>query len=308
MQLVRGIHNIRPKHRGCVLTIGNFDGVHLGHVRVIESLVSKARAMSLPAAVMVFEPQPQELFSPETAPARLTRFRDKYVLLKKLGVDRLICVNFDYQFAAIEAKAFIEQLLVEKLGIAHLIVGDDFCFGKKRQGNYQMLKQAGPKLGFTVTDTASCVLEGCRISSTEIRQALERNDLISAESMLGRKYSIVGRVVHGDKKGRTIGFPTANILLKRRVSPVHGVYAVSVIIAEKTFYGVANIGTRPTVAGLRQQLEVHIFDYNEQLYGQQVEVDLLHKLRDEQRFSSFDLLREQIKKDAAQARAFVSAL
>jgi riboflavin kinase/FMN adenylyltransferase len=308
MQLIRGIHNIRPEHFGCVLTIGNFDGVHLGHSRVIDALVKAAKKLNLPATVMVFEPQPQEVFAPQSAPARLTRLRDKYALLRQLGVERIICINFNKKFASFEAHDFVEQLLVAKLGVKHLIIGDDFCFGKGRKGNFEMLQQAGNEFNFQVSDTKSFKLQDCRISSTEIRQALERNDLASAKQMLGRSYSIFGRVVHGDKLGRTIGFPTANVLLKRCVSPVSGVYVVKIVTSNGVFYGVANIGTRPTVAGIRQQLEVYIFNFNDDLYGQQIEVDLLEKLRDEQKFSSFERLKEQIQQDSEQAKRYVERL
>lgn len=308
MQLIRGIHNIRPSDSGCVLTIGNFDGVHLGHRRVISALVEKARALNTVAAVMVFEPQPQELFSPDTAPARLTRLRDKYKLLQELGVERLICVNFDRAFASQSAEYFIEHLLVERLGIKQLIIGDDFRFGKNRRGDFTMLKAAGENFGFEVADTASFKLSMCRISSTEVRQALERNDLTTAEQMLGRPYSIIGRVFHGDKRGRQLGFPTANVMLKRRVSPISGVYTVKIKLADKSFYGVANVGSRPTVSGIRQQLEVHIFDFNQQIYGQIIEVVLLKKLRDEMKFASLDALTNQIAVDSEQAKHYLKNL
>lgn len=308
MQLIRGIHNIQSQAHGCVLTIGNFDGVHLGHARVITALIEKAKALNCTPAVMIFEPQPQELFSPETAPARLTRLRDKYILLKKLGVERLICVNFHREFACKSAEDFIEQLLVKQLGIKHLIIGDDFRFGKSRMGDFSLLKQAGEKFNFAVSDTASFKLEDCRISSTQIRNALEQDLLADAEKMLGRAYSIIGRVFHGDKRGRQLGFPTANVLLKRRVSPISGVYVVEVKTIEHSFYGVANIGSRPTVSGIRQQLEVHIFNFNEDIYGQTIEVVMLKKLRDEIKFSSLDDLKKQISQDSEQAKAFVQHL
>jgi riboflavin kinase/FMN adenylyltransferase len=302
MQLVRGIHNIRLADHGCVLTIGNFDGVHLGHQQVIKALVNKAKALNCVAAVLVFEPQPQELFSPKTAPARLCRLRDKYNLLAKLGVQRLICVNFTAKFAGQTAEHFIENLLVNKLGIKHLIVGDDFHFGKNRVGNFEMLSQAGKTYGFDVSDTASYKMADCRISSTAIRQALEHDHLTDAEQMLGREYSIIGRVFHGDKRGRQLGFPTANVLLKRRVSPLSGVFAVMVNTNSGQFKGVANIGARPTVNGIRQQLEVHLFDFDESLYGQCIEVIVKKKLRPVKRFENLNLLTEQIKQDSEQAK------
>jgi riboflavin kinase/FMN adenylyltransferase len=302
MQLVRGIHNIQLNDHGCVLTIGNFDGVHLGHQQVIKALVSKAKALNCVAAVLVFEPQPQELFSPETAPARLCRLRDKYNLLAKLGVQRLICVNFTAKFANQSAQHFIEHLLVNKLGIKHLIVGDDFHFGKNRTGNFSMLCQAGEKYGFDVSDTASYKMADCRISSTAIRQALEQDDLVSVKQMLGREYSIIGRVFHGDKRGRQLGFPTANVLLKRRVSPLSGVFAVMVKTNNGEFKGVANIGARPTINGIRQQLEVHIFDFDENVYGQCIEVVVKKKLRPVIKFDSLEALTAQIRQDSEQAK------
>jgi len=291
-----------------VLTIGNFDGVHLGHQQVILALVKKARELNCEAAVLVFEPQPQELFSPETAPARLCRLRDKYALLKNLGVDRLICINFNKKFASLNAEIFIKDLLVKRLAIKHLIVGDDFRFGKNRQGNFSMLEAAGQQFGFSVTDTASHKLAGCRVSSTAIRQLLEKDDLSAAESMLGRPYSIIGKVFHGDKRGREMGFPTANVRLKRRVSPVSGVYAVQIKSQFGQHFGVANIGSRPTVAGIRQQLEVHIFDFDNNLYGAVIEVVMLKKLRSEQKFNSLTGLIKQIAIDTEQARTFVQNL
>jgi riboflavin kinase / FMN adenylyltransferase len=308
MQLVRGAHNIQPNHPGCVLTIGNFDGVHLGHCRVVQALVAKAKQLNCVSAVMVFEPQPQELFSPATAPARLSRLRDKYIQLKKLGVDTLICINFNGKFAGYSAEYFIEQLLVKKLAVQHLIIGDDFRFGHKRQGDFTLLRAAGAKFGFSVTDTSTYKLAECRISSTEIRKALERDDLVAAQQMLGRPYSIVGRVFHGDKQGRTLGFPTANLLLKRRVTPVAGVFVVHVNTERTSYYGVANIGSRPTVNGTKQQLEVHIFEFSGDLYGQTIEVVLLQKLRAERKFASMEELTAQISQDSRQALHVVAQL
>ncbi len=308
MRLIRGIHNIQSADHGCVLTIGNFDGVHLGHQRVIEALVKQAEELNCVPAVLVFEPQPQELFSPESAPARLCRLRDKYTLLKSLGVQRLICVNFNYKFAAQTAQEFIDKLLVKKLGIKRLIVGDDFHFGKNRVGNFDMLREAGKKHNFEVFDTASYKMADCRISSTEIRYALEHDDLKSAELMLGRPYSIIGRVFHGDKRGRQLGFPTANVRLKRRASPVSGVYVVQVKTLQGIYFGVTNVGSRPTVDGIKQQLEVHIFNFDADLYGQSIEVVMLKKLRNEIKFASIDDLIKQIAQDSDQAKEFVLGL
>ncbi|TEW56791.1 bifunctional riboflavin kinase/FAD synthetase [Psychromonas sp. RZ22] len=303
MELIRGIHNLQQQQQGCVLSIGNFDGIHLGHHAVLSRLLKEAKRLQVPATVMTFEPQPAELFSGNNAPARLSRLRDKFVQLDKLHLDRLLCVSFTHEFANLSAEQFIEQLLINKLNVKFLVVGDDFHFGYQRLGDFALLQEAGKKYGFEVVDTKSLSQDASRVSSTRIRNALAKGQLQQAEQMLGRKYSIAGRVGHGRKLGRTIGVPTANLFLKRRVSPVSGVFVVSVLgIDDKVYHGVANIGRRPTVQGERQQLEVHIFDFQGDLYGIQLEVLLEQKLRDEVRFDSFAELKIQIDKDIQQAR------
>ncbi|SHO55252.1 bifunctional riboflavin kinase/FAD synthetase [Vibrio quintilis] len=306
MELIRGIHNLKTQPDGCVLTIGNFDGVHLGHQHVLRLVVEKAKSLKMSSVVMTFEPQPLEVFAKDKAPARLTRLRDKYVQLSKLDIDRLLCINFSEQFAQIEPESFIHDLLVKRLGVKFLVIGDDFCFGKARRGNFDMLKQAGKQYGFDVVSSNSFCLDSLRVSSTAIRDALARNELPEASEMLGRNYSISGRVSHGRKLGRTIGFPTANIPLKRCVSPVSGVYVVQVEgVAGEPVSGIANIGQRPTVNGVRQQLEVHLFDFHGDLYGKQLEVSLLYKIRDEFKFASFEALKQQIESDAEAARVWL---
>jgi len=303
MELVRGIHNLKAQHQGCVLSIGNFDGIHLGHHAVLSRLLSESKRLNVPAMVMTFESQPEELFSGNNAPARLSRLRDKFLQLDKLKLDRLLCVSFTHQFANISAQDFIDELLINKLNIKFLVIGDDFHFGYQRQGDFQLLQQAGKQHGFEVIDTQSLLHQEQRISSTSIRDLLARGELDGAADMLGRKYSITGRVSHGRKLGRTIGVPTANLPLKRRVSPVSGVFVVSVLgIDNKIYQGIANIGTRPTVAGERLQLEVHIFDFKGDLYGEQLEVILEKKLRSEVKFDSFAELKIQIQKDIEDAK------
>ncbi|MCG9686595.1 bifunctional riboflavin kinase/FAD synthetase [Vibrio tubiashii] len=303
---MRGIHNIKPHHQGCVLTIGNFDGVHLGHQEVLRQVSEQAKQLSLPSIVMTFDPQPLELFAKDKAPARLTRLRDKFVQLSKLNIERLLCVNFNHQFANQSADEFISDLLVKRLGVKFLVVGDDFCFGRGRKGNFAMLQEAGRKYGFEVVSTQSFCLQQLRVSSTAIREALAQDKLEQAAEMLGRDYSISGRVSHGRKLGRTIGFPTANIPLKRCVSPVSGVYTVQALgLGEEPVGGVANIGNRPTVNGVRQQLEVHLFDFKANLYGKQLEIVLLDKIRDEHKFESFEALKQQIELDAEAARVWL---
>ncbi|ABZ75699.1 riboflavin biosynthesis protein RibF [Shewanella halifaxensis HAW-EB4] len=308
MELIRGIHNILPKHRGCVLSIGNFDGVHRGHAEVINRLVKKAKHLGLPAVVMTFEPQPRELFQGENAPARLSLLRDKIVLLDELKIDRLLCVNFNNKFSSFTAEDFIELLLVKALGVKYLVVGDDFCFGKQRQGNFEMLRKAGEKHGFAVVSTQSFILGDKRVSSTEVRQLLAKGNLEQARRLLGHPFTLSGKVAHGEKIGRTLGFPTANIALKRKVSPVRGVFAVKLYWDNSDIYeGVANVGFRPTVNGQVCQLEVHLFDFDGDLYGKTVEVELVAKIRDEQPFGSLDALKKQIKDDANRAKALLGS-
>jgi len=303
MKLIRGIHNLGQAPHGCVLTIGNFDGVHRGHQALLQRLRAEGRERGLPVVVMIFEPQPLELFAVDKAPARLTRLRDKVRYLAESGVDYVLCVRFDRRFAALTAQAFISDLLVKRLGVQYLAVGDDFRFGAGREGDFLLLQKAGDEFGFDVTSTQTFCEGGLRISSTAVRQALAEDDLELAETLLGHPFSISGRVVHGDELGRTIGFPTANLPLRRQVSPVKGVYAVEVAgLGDKLLPGVANIGTRPTVAGVRQQLEVHLLDVVMDLYGRHIDVILRKKIRNEQRFASLDELKAQIARDELTAR------
>ncbi len=304
MELIRGLHNLDARHRGCVATIGNFDGVHLGHQAVIGQLADEAARLHLPAVLITFEPQPQEYFAPEQAPARLTRFREKLENLRRFALDRILCLPFNARLAAMSAGDFIQRVLIDGLGVRYLVVGDDFRFGRGRQGDFALLHEAGRAHGFEVVNMHTFALDGERVSSTRIRTALERGDLQGAQRLLGRPYRMSGRVAHGDKRGRTIGFPTANIHLHRRVSPVQGVYAVEMFgVAGEPLRGVANVGNRPTVDGTRTLLEIHLLDYSGDLYGRHVQVSFVHKLRAEMRFASFDALRAQIAEDVAQARA-----
>ncbi|WP_065187445.1 bifunctional riboflavin kinase/FAD synthetase [Shewanella woodyi] len=306
MELIRGINNILPAHHGCVLTIGNFDGVHRGHAEVISKLVKKARQLNVPATLMTFEPQPQEMFRGDSAPARLSTLRDKIVLLEELGIDRLVCINFNTKFAEMPAEDFIDKLLVKSLGVKYLVVGDDFCFGKERMGNFDMLRASGEKHQFAVVSTQSFLLGDKRVSSTEIRGLLAKGKMEQARRLLGHPFTLSGRVAHGEEIGRTIGFPTANIALKRKVSPVRGVFAVKLYWDDSDVYdGVANVGFRPTVNGQKCQLEVHLFDFDGDLYGRTVEVELVAKIRDEQPFQSLEALRKQINNDADKAKALL---
>jgi riboflavin kinase/FMN adenylyltransferase len=302
MELIRGIHNIRTQHFGCVLTIGNFDGVHLGHAEVINGLLANAKTHNLPSTVMLFEPQPQEFFAKNNAPSRLTRLRDKLKLLKALGIERVICISFNQQFANMGADQFVSEILINKLGVKALTVGDDFRFGKQRQGNFELLLSMGNRAGMDVKSTASFRQLNARVSSTLIREALASGDLANAKVMLGHDYAISGRVIHGWKRGRELGFRTANIALKRQVCPVSGVFAVRAHIAGKQIFGVANIGNKPTFNGTRALLEVHLFDFSQDIYGQFMHVELIKKLRNEKKFETLTQLTAQIATDVAAAK------
>lgn len=305
MELIRGLHNLRPHHRGCVATIGNFDGVHLGHQAVLGQLAERAAEAGLPTAVIIFEPQPGEYFARDAVPPRLSRLREKIQALRRFSVTRVVCLRFDRALAEMPAEAFIRRLLVEGLDVRYLVVGDDFRFGHQRRGDFMMLREAGAEYDFTVAAMHSFKVDGKRVSSTAIREALLRDDLAAAERMLGRPYRMCGRVVHGDERGRTIGFPTANIHLHRRSAAVNGVYAVEVFGLEREpLAGVANVGTRPTVDGRSSRLEVHLLDYDRDLYGRYLHIDFLYKLRPERRFETLEELMAQIRQDAAEARAF----
>ncbi|BCG64624.1 MAG: riboflavin kinase/FMN adenylyltransferase [Methyloprofundus sp.] len=307
MKLIRGINQLPAFDKGCVLTIGNFDGVHVGHNVVINKLSEKGKLLGLPVVIMIFEPQPLEFFLKDNAPSRLTRLREKILQIKCLPVQHLLVTRFNQQFADLDPEYFIQEILLERLNVKYLVVGDDFHFGKARRGNFSLLQAAGERYGFKVTDTASYSVKGSRVSSTLVRDALSSGDLAKAESMLGRPYSVCGKVVHGEKLGRKIGFPTANIQMLRKNTPIQGVFAVTMTgLGDKPVYGVANVGTKPTVnGGAKVLLETHLFDFNQDIYGQYVEVHFKHKIRSEMRFQSVDDLKQQIQLDTAQAKTLL---
>ena len=311
MELIRSLHNLRDHHQKCVATIGNFDGIHLGHQAIISQLKEIAGKHDLPTVIITFEPQPQEYFSPENAPARLTRLREKIEEMERLAVDRLICLRFNSELASLSPRDFVKRLLIEGLDVRHLVVGDDFRFGKDRQGDYATLEKMADEFGYQLEHTATCSFAGERISSTRIRQALANDDLNLARELLGRDYAISGRVVHGDKRGKSLGFPTANMELHRLHSPVAGVYVTRVHImrrrqgADETIHpAVTSVGTRPMFDGEGMRLETHILDFNESLYAKHIRVVFLKKLRAEDNFSNVDDLIKAIATDIENARQY----
>jgi riboflavin kinase/FMN adenylyltransferase len=306
MRITHGFRSLGTPH---AVTIGNFDGLHLGHQAMLARLQEVARARGLPTCVLSFEPHPREFFAPEQAPARLSSLREKAETLKRLGIDHLHVLRFDRAFSALSAEAFIEQVLGHTLQARYVLVGDDFHYGAKRAGDFALLKQAGQSLGFDAEALPTVEVAAERASSTAVRQALAEGDLAHAAVLLGRPYSISGRVVHGDKLGRDIGFPTANIQLKHNRPPLMGIFAVELCgLNGAPLPGVASLGKRPTVkrAEAVPVLEVHLFDFDADIYGRRVRVDFLHKLRDEEKFPDLDTLVAQIKRDVENAKHFLA--
>jgi len=303
MRVFRGYS--RPVPAPVVLAIGNFDGVHLGHAALLRRLAEIASQSALAPTVLTFEPHPREFFAPASAPARLTTLREKLELLAECGATQAMICPFNAAFAALSADEFIDQVLVRGCQVRHLIIGDDFRFGCGRSGDFALLQAAGQRHGFTVEAMGSVTVDGERVSSSAVRQALAAGNMERAARLLGRPYIIDGQVSHGDKVGRQLGFATANIRIRHNPLPMTGVFAVDVRgLGEQPLPGVANLGIRPTVGGTRPLLEVHLFDFDRDIYGAHISVRFVHKLRDEQRFPNFDALKAQIAADAAAARAF----
>jgi riboflavin kinase/FMN adenylyltransferase len=307
MELVRGLHNISQRHRGCVLTVGNYDGVHLGHQQMIGVLKARAAQLRSAATVLVFEPSSKEFIDPDGAPPRLTRWREKFLALAAQGVERLVTLRFDECMRAMTPRSFVDELIVERLGTRHMVVGDDFRYGSNAGGTIESLRAAGQEHGFGVEQIAPFCFDGVRVSSTAVRERLELADYPGAARLLGRPYRMIGRVVRGRRLGRALGFPTANLRLMRRKPPVWGISAVWVHgIDSRPLPGVASLGTRPTVNGVEPLLEAHVFDFSGDLYGRAIEVEFVAKLRDEVKFESLDAMMVQMKIDGARARDLLS--
>lgn len=312
MELVRGLHNLRPRHRGCVLTIGNYDGLHLGHQAMLKQLRARAAQCGVPACVMSFEPSPREYLAniglAPPAPGRLSRWREKVVNLANYGVDRFVCARFNEEIRTQPPTAFVQEILSNGLGVRWIVVGNDFRFARERQGTTALLRALGPALGYGVDEVAPFLVNEERVSSSLVRNALTEGDMQRAAQLLGRPYRISGKVVSGKQLGRELGFPTANLRLQRRIIPMMGVFAIRVSGGGFTNApGVANLGTRPVVNGVEPLLEAHVFDYSGDLYGKNLHVDFIARLRDERWFPNLDELVVQMKCDAEQAREILAA-
>lgn len=309
MKLIRHLADLHHQKQHCVATIGNFDGVHLGHQAVLEQVQKSAKEQGFISTVLLFEPQPVEFFSPQAAPSRLMRLREKLQQFAAHQIDMVVCLRFNEAIASLSATEFIETILLEGLAIKKLIVGDDFQFAKNREGDYQYLERAGQQYGFEVTMTQSLNLDDRRISSTSIRQCLATGDLAQATLMLGRPYQISGRVIRGEARGRRLGFATANIELKRYVSPVEGIFSGRVYgVCHNALDAVIYVGTKPVYNGQQILLEIHLLDFDGDLYGRYLQVEFFEKLRGDKNFESEAALIKQIKKDIDDTRDSLTKL
>lgn len=305
MNLLHGTDNLESLDRGVVATIGNFDGVHLGHQNLINELRLKANELNLPLLLILFEPQPREYLQQEAAPARLSSLREKLISLNKCAIDYVYCIRFNSKLSQTTAAEFINEYLLKLLKVRYLLVGNDFRFGKNREGDVSLLRRIGAQHSCDVAVYSDFCVQKERVSSTRVRLALHQGHLEKAAQLLGRNYSLCGRVTRGDGRGRQWGIPTANLNINRLALPLSGVFVVRACFASQKVFGVANIGRRPTVDGTKNILEVHLFDFDQSIYGEHVQVQFLSKLRDEVKFESVEALISQIHQDIAAARAFL---
>ncbi|MEP6997279.1 MAG: bifunctional riboflavin kinase/FAD synthetase [Betaproteobacteria bacterium] len=306
MQVFRGLPDLAHRHRPIALTIGNFDGVHRGHQAMLARLTEAAEDLALPSAVLTFDPHPREFFAPGSAPPRLSTLRSKLEQFAAQGIAQVHVARFNATLAALPAARFIDDVLVRRLGTHWVLVGDDFRFGRGRSGDLALLRSAATT--FSVEAMPTVIVDGERASSTAVRAALAAGELDHAARLLGRPYAISGRVVHGDKLGRSLGFPTANVVL-RHAPPLSGVFAVRVHgLGSMARAGAASLGVRPTVkADAKPLLEVFVFDFDEAVYGRRIVVEFLCKLRDEERYADLDVLADQIRADVARAREYFAS-
>lgn len=306
MNIIRGLHNCHPRHQGCVVTIGNFDGVHLGHRSLLKKLDLDAQTSGLLKTLIVFEPQPLEYFNSDQAPARLTRFREKVRLLEQTNLDQLLSLAFNDRLSKLSAEGIVEQVLVKALATRYLVIGDDFRFGSERRGDFDLLVRLGQQYGFEVERLDTLLVDSVRVSSSSVREALAASDFHKAESLLGHPYFIRGRVVHGRKLARTFGVRTANIRLQRLASPLGGVFLVAVAGLEGApRFGLANLGVRPTLKDPSLMLEVHLLNWDQELYGRELKVRFLKKIREEQSFRDLSTLKQQIHQDLATTQTWI---
>ena len=301
MKLIYGLQNLKP-YLNSAITIGNFDGVHLGHQKIILRLIEKSKKIGAPSVLISFSPTPQSFFNHKQA--SLSSFKEKHALLSALGLDVHLIIRFNQDFSQLEAQDFVQEILLNKLGMKYCLIGDDFRFGKGRQGDFSLLQTLSKIKGFTVEKTLSIYHNTTRISSSAIRSLLAQDQLQSAAAMLGRAFSITGTIAHGLKKGRSIDFPTINIPIKRKVSPIHGIFAVIVELDGDIYQGVCSIGNRPIIGGTKTLLEVFLFNFNREVYGLQAKTFFKYKIRKERDFANFSALKKQIEQDVEDAKKY----
>ncbi|MFA9461830.1 bifunctional riboflavin kinase/FAD synthetase [Thiohalorhabdus methylotrophus] len=303
MELIRGTQSLKPHHRRCVATIGNFDGVHRGHARLLDRARERADALGVPACVVTFEPHSKEFFAPEQAPARLTDLRGKVAVLREHGVDRVLVLPFNRALASLKPEAFMDRVLVDGLGVRHVVVGHDFVFGKGAKGSIADLRRHGGQRGFAAEEIPEYREDGRAVGSTAIRKALAEGDLDEAARLLGRPYSLCGRVIHGDQIGRDLGFPTLNLHMHHRRLPVEGVFAGRIHGGGLHGHPAAvSVGTRPAIKGIDVRVEAHLLDFQGDLYGARVELVFERFLREEWNFPDLDSLKAQIDADVRESR------
>ena len=309
IEIIRGLNNIREKHAGAVVTIGNFDGVHIGHQMILKRVNKEAKTLKTQSMLICFEPQPREFFDVYKAPARLTRFREKVELLAEQGISQVLCLKFNEEVRNMSSKRFA-SLLVDQLKVRALFVGDDFKFGNDRRGDFSSLKEAGSKNNFLVHNMYTLDFQEERVSSTRIRESLANGEFRLAKKLLGHPFSISGKVIYGRQLGRTIGIPTANIQLHRYVAPISGVFACKVYLGGQFFSGVANVGVRPTVDddNVTPILEVHLLDFNQMIYGKSAKVVFLKKLRNEKKYENLSALKSAINQDIQDSKMFFESM
>ena len=303
VQLVRGeqLQNIP----GAVVAIGNFDGIHLGHQILIAKIKEKAKQLGLSSVVLTFEPHPKEFFSPSKTMPRLMRITEKWLVLEKLGIDYVCCLPFNKNLASQSPEDFVKNILLKKLNAKAIIVGDEFRFGSKRAGDIHTLTMLGEQLGFSVEAVSQFMKDDVRVSSSRVRDALANADFDEVKKLTGRSYCLTGRVAHGEKLGRQLGYPTANIFLHRLHVPLMGIFVVQVHgLSEQPLPAVASLGYRPTFGGTQVLLEVHVFDFDQDIYRKRVTVEFLEKIRDEAKFDDAQSLIIQMNKDAEIARSY----
>ncbi|QTS84017.1 bifunctional riboflavin kinase/FAD synthetase [Coxiella endosymbiont of Amblyomma nuttalli] len=304
MELIRGKHNLVDRLHSCVATLGNFDGLHLGHQALLTKLKQLGQKLNLPTVVIIFEPQPKEFFAKYKAGARLMRFREKWCALAKWKIDYVLCLRFNQALADLHPDDFVQQILIDRLYVKAIVVGDNCRFGAKRVGNYAVLKRLGKRYRFKAIVMSPVLYEGERVSSTRVRIALQAGNISLVQALLGGPYKLSGKVILGEKRGYELGFPTANIDLHRDVLPLSGIFVVRGYLNNKVYPGVASLGIRPTFKGTRPLLEVYLFGFSQNIYDCYLKVEFLHKLRSEARFKTIDALLEQMRQDVLKAKEY----